>query len=102
MRFCEIGMPILPTPTKPMVCVALISSHLDRLIGQIDLQPERALHEGPFLELERTQAVCDERIGFGERSGLGRAGGTQDRQASTVRRTGSVAERPGGKQKAAL
>src|SRR5271163_2069567 len=96
MRFCEIGMPILPTPTKPMVCIALISSDLDRLIGQIDLQPERAFHDGPFLELERAQALRDEGISFGKRTRLCGAGGAQDRQAGAARRTGSLAERPGG------
>src|SRR6185437_4293596 len=101
MRFCEIGMPILPTPTKPMVC-ALISSDLDRLIGKIDLEPERALHDRPFLELECAQAVGDEGIGLGKSARLLRIRSAQDGQAGAVRRTGAVAERSGGEHQTAL
>ena len=41
------------------------SCHLDRLIGQIDAQRQRALHDRPFLELETAQPVDEERIGLG-------------------------------------
>src|SRR5277367_3504061 len=64
IRFSEIGMPILPTPTNPTVSMNVPPSfsycnatlfHLNRLIGQFDAQRQRALHDGPFLELERAQ-----------------------------------------------
>jgi len=61
-----------------MVC-ALISSDLDRLIGKIDLEPERALHDRPFLELECAQAVGDEGIGLGKSARLLRIRSAQER-----------------------
>src|SRR6202035_1244925 len=75
MRFSEIGRAILPPPTKPMVsmarslCVFLLC-HFDGLIGQIDPHAQRALHDGPFLKLEGTQAIDEEWIALGQRARL--------------------------------
>src|SRR5580692_6752047 len=107
MRFSEIGRPILPTPTKPMVsmarslCVFLLC-HFDRLIGQIDPHAQRAFHDGPFLELEAAQAVDEERIALGQRSRLVQVLGTEHGEPGASRRTCAVRQRAGGKHMAAL
>src|SRR5580658_1924516 len=107
MRFSEIGRPILPTPTKPMVSIVLslcvfFLCHFDRLIGEIDPHAHRALHDGPFLELEGAQAVGEERIGLGERAGFVCVFGAQHGQPVAGRRPCAVGQRAGGKHMAAL
>ena len=63
-------MPILPTPTKPTVSMSAPLRYFDRLIGKIDAQAERPLHDRPFLEFVSAKPVDDERIGVGQRPRL--------------------------------
>src|SRR5580704_6334185 len=107
MRFSEIGRPILPTPTKPMVSIvrflkSLFLCHFDRLIGEIDPHAERAFHDGPFLELECAQPVDEERIALGERARFVGVLGAQHGQALAGRRPFAVGKRPGREHQAAL
>src|SRR5579863_7653515 len=120
IRFSEIGMPILPTPTKPMVSMDVplnsystpmryvtapslgLSCHLDRLIGEIDGEAERALHDRPFLQLKSAQPVFEERVALGQRAGFGEALRPQHGEAMSARRPLAVGERPGGENKTAL
>src|SRR5580658_6857127 len=107
MRFSEIGRPILPTPTKPMVSIArslcvFFLCHFDRLIGEIDPHAQRAFHDGPFLELEGAQAVDKERIGLGQRARLVHILGTEHSEPRASRRTRAIGQRPGREHQAAF
>src|ERR1700761_5352494 len=123
IKFCEIGRPILPTPTKPMVsmnvpsillvcfcrmvarpcrdCHSPRSCHVDRPVREVNAHAQRSLHHRPFLQLESAQPVDEERIAFGERAGLGGALGAQDGQPLSARRSLAVGQRAGGEDKTA-
>ena len=56
------------------------SCDVERLVGEVHLHAERALHQRPLAHLEAAQLVDDERIGGCDRAGLLRACGAQDGQ----------------------
>src|SRR5580704_17468457 len=100
-------MPILPTPTKPMVSMnvslnASLLCHFDRLVGEVHPQAERTLHDRPFLEFERAQLVDEERIALGEGARLFGILGTENGQAKAARRTLAIRQRARGEYEPAL
>src|SRR5690348_5529523 len=105
IKCSEIGSPILPTPTKPMVSMSVSPAPLcqiDGLIGVIDAQAQHAFHHGPFLQLEGAQAVFEERIAFGNGARFRGVRGAHNGQALARRRPLRIGERAGCEDDAAL
>src|SRR4029077_17163504 len=75
---------------------------LERLVGEIDLDPERALHHGPFPQLEAAQSVHDEGIGFGDLARRLRTRRPYDGEAVAADLTVGLGQRTGREQHALL